>query len=97
MYSFDQEKRSYLTDLAYSHRGSIVYTTDPQEAVKNTDFIYADTFVSMGEESIADIKTRHFDGYQVNTELMSLAKKNCYFMHCLPAHRGVEVTDAVMD
>jgi ornithine carbamoyltransferase len=51
----------------------------------------------MWEESISATKIQHFNGYQVNTELMSLANKDCHFMHCLPAHRGVEVTDDVMD
>ena len=59
--------------------------------------VYTDTFVSMGEEEEFDEKMKSFAGFQVNSKLLSHAKKGCYFMHCLPAHRGIEVTDEVID
>jgi ornithine carbamoyltransferase len=69
----------------------------PKEAVKGADVVYSDTWVSMGDEAEAEKRLKAFDGYQINTELMNEAKPDAIFMHCLPAHRGQEVTDEVMD
>mgnify|MGYP001303436636 FL=1 len=66
------------------------------EAVTDSGVIYTDIFVSMGEEHMKD-KFSAFEGFQVNEELASHARENFLFMHCLPAHRGEEVTDAVID
>ncbi|MGD1022349.1 MAG: ornithine carbamoyltransferase [Candidatus Sulfotelmatobacter sp.] len=71
--------------------------TDPHEAVAGVDAIYTDAWVSMGQERETDERTRIFPPYQVNEELMAEAAPHAVFMHCLPAHRGLEVTDAVMD
>ena len=70
---------------------------DPHEAVAGADAVYTDAWVSMGHEPQADERARIFPPYQVNAELMSEAAPDAVFMHCLPAHRGLEVTDAVMD
>ena len=59
--------------------------------------IYTDTWTSMGQEQEAEVRRRAFAPYQVNPELFSNAKPDAIFMHCLPAHRGEEVTDAVID
>jgi len=70
---------------------------DPEEAVKNADIIYADVWISMGMEKEREERLKVFKPYQVNAELISKAKKDVLVMHCLPAHRGEEVTDDVLD
>jgi ornithine carbamoyltransferase len=70
---------------------------DPFSAVKGADIIYTDVWVSMGDEAEKEKRERAFMPYQVNSKLMKAAKKDCIFMHCLPAHRGCEVTDDVVD
>lgn len=75
----------------------VEYLEDPFQAVKGADAVYTDTFVSMGQESERDAKLKVFAGYQVNEELFAAADQDALFMHCLPAHRGEEVTSAVMD
>ncbi|MBU0558117.1 MAG: ornithine carbamoyltransferase [Bacteroidetes bacterium] len=70
---------------------------DPVEAVKNADIVYTDVWASMGQESEASERRNHFMNYQVNSDLVKNAKEDYLFMHCLPAHRGDEVTDEVAD
>ncbi len=71
---------------------------DPREATKNADVVLTDTFVSMGDDGEKEARLKaFFPEYQVNEQLMALAKPDAIFMHCLPAHRGEEVTDAVID
>jgi ornithine carbamoyltransferase len=70
---------------------------DPRWAVAGADAVYTDTWVSMGQEGSREEKLRAFAGFQVNAELMRLAKPEAVFLHCLPAHRGEEVTDEVLD
>ena len=75
----------------------IVIERDPKEAVKNADIIYTDVWASMGQEEEAAARKKIFKPFQVNEALVSLAKKSVKVMHCLPAHRGDEITDGVMD
>ncbi len=70
---------------------------DPKEAVKGADVIYTDVWASMGQEAEAAERKRVFQSYQVNDELISYASSDVKVMHCLPAHRGDEITDEVMD
>ena len=71
--------------------------TDPVEAVKDADVIYTDVWASMGQEAEAEERRKHFVRYQVNPGLVKNAKDDYIFMHCLPAHRGDEVVDEVID
>nr|Q6N0J0.1 RecName: Full=Ornithine carbamoyltransferase; Short=OTCase [Rhodopseudomonas palustris CGA009]CAE30212.1 ornithine carbamoyltransferase [Rhodopseudomonas palustris CGA009] len=85
-----------LRDWIKASGAAITIGTDPEEAVRGADCVVTDTWVSMGDK---DGEHRHnlLKPYQVNAKLMSLAHKDAIFMHCLPAHRGEEVTDEVID
>jgi ornithine carbamoyltransferase len=86
------------TAMARSTGGRITLTNDPQVAVKGADCVMTDTFVSMGDETEKEERERTFlPRYQVDGKLMSLAKRDAIFEHCLPAHRGEEVTSEVID
>ena len=82
--------------LAEQSGARIELTEDPVEAVRGVDFVYTDTWTSMGQEQEAEERRRIFADYQVNAELLSHTA-NARFMHCLPAHRGEEVTADVLD
>jgi ornithine carbamoyltransferase len=77
--------------------GALEITNDPVAAVRGADAIYTDVWTSMGQESEAQPRKMIFSSFQVNSELMSHARDTALFMHCLPAHRGEEVTDEVID
>ncbi|KAK3043269.1 hypothetical protein RJ639_002512 [Escallonia herrerae] len=77
--------------------GKIEITNDPKEAVKGADVVYSDVWASMGQKEEAAYRRQVFRGFQVDEELMKLAGPKAYFMHCLPAERGVEVTDGVIE
>jgi len=80
-----------------AHGATLTLTSGPSEAVDGADAVYTDVWASMGQEKESAKRARVFQSYQVNERLMMAAGSRALFMHCLPAHRGVEVTDAVID
>lgn len=70
---------------------------DPKEAAKDAHILYTDTWVSMGQEAEVDARRQAFKGYQINNDLLRIARSDVKVMHCLPAHRGEEITDDVID
>ncbi len=83
--------------IASQHGGSITVTTDPVAAVRDAQVVYTDTWTSMGQEDEAQVRRQAFQSYQVNEALLAQAPRLAGVMHCLPAHRGEEITDAVAD
>src|SRR5258708_7432902 len=92
-YQLDQETLNRVALMGLN----VELTEDPNEAVQAADVLYTDTWTSMGQEEEAEKRRRIFPPYQVNEALLSRAKKHAVVLHCLPAHRGEEITDAVAD
>lgn len=82
---------------AAEYGGSVTVLHDPKEAIADADVVYTDTWASMGQEAEKEIRKKAFAGYQVDSAMMALAKPDAIFMHCLPAYRGWEVTEEVME
>jgi ornithine carbamoyltransferase len=83
--------------FATKSKAKIVLSNDPKEAARSADFIYTDVWASMGQEKEAVKRKKAFRGFTVDKKLVSLAKEDCKIMHCLPAHRGEEISDEVID
>ena len=96
-YCFSQDDLDYFWVLASENWWKFDVFHDVNEWVVNADIIYTDTFISMWEEDTADEKIKFFTDYQVNEDVIYHTGKKSYFMHCLPAHRGEEVTNEVID
>jgi ornithine carbamoyltransferase len=96
-YQLSQETIQQITTNIGTHGTKIESMQDPQLAVENADVIYTDTWVSMGQEAEVQRREQVFAGYQVNRDLIQQAKPNTIVLHCLPAHRGQEITDDVAD
>ncbi len=96
-YALDDAVLKTAREYAEASGSSILCTGDPGEAVDRADVVYTDVWTSMGQESQAETRRHDFAGFQVNGELLARAKEDAIFMHDLPAHRGEEVTDDVMD
>lgn len=86
-----------LSEALLDATSEIVVHNDPERAVKDADVVYTDVWISMGQEEIATNKLKKFKGFQINEKLLSLAKPSASVMHCLPAKRGMEITDGVID
>jgi len=90
-----EPEKSFVARLRREKAGMV--TNDPIAAAKDADVIYTDTWTSMGQEREAAKRRRDFKGFQVNAALLKHAKRDAVVMHCLPAHRGEEITDEVID
>ncbi|MHC1593401.1 MAG: Rossmann-fold NAD(P)-binding domain-containing protein, partial [Methermicoccaceae archaeon] len=77
--------------------GDITLTHDPEQAASDADVLYTDVWTSMGQEGEQEGRHAAFKGFQINEKLLSLASPECTVLHCLPAHRGEEITDAVIE
>ena len=96
-YEMKSSIRDQASEIAERNGNTLEMHTRPQQAVAGADVIYTDTWVSMGQEAEARQRKGEFDGFQVNQDLLRFAKDNTVVMHCLPAHRGEEITDDVID
>ena len=96
-YDPDQDIVDKAKEIGKENGGEIDVQRKPSKAVKDADVIYTDVWVSMGDEEEKEKRMNDFEGYQINKELISNADDDVIVMHCLPAHRGVEITSEVMD
>jgi ornithine carbamoyltransferase len=96
-YEPDPEVIALASSAAKISGSSINVLNSPTDGICDADVVYTDVWASMGQEAEREERLKAFMNFQVNAELMKLARKNAIFMHCLPAHRGEEVTDDVMD
>ena len=87
--TFRKTRKAGLSVVEISH--------DPKQAVKGADVVYTDVWASMGQKDQAETRKKRFKGFQVNDDLMAATGKKTFFMHCLPAERGVETTDSVLE
>jgi ornithine carbamoyltransferase len=90
-----QPEKSFVARLKREKLGLL--TENPLEAVRGADVIYTDTWTSMGQEAEAERRRRDFEGFQVNRAMLRHAARDAIVMHCLPAHRGEEITEEVLD
>ena len=96
-YEIDDKIKEIALNEAKNSGAKIEFTNDPKAAVKDVDVVVTDTWVSMGQEDEKEKRIKDFKGYEVNEELMGLAKKDAIFMHCLPAYRGYEVSEEIFE
>jgi len=90
------EPKKEILDYGRS-KSNVEILDDPVKAIEGADVVYTDVWTSMGQEREKRRRLRKFKKFQLNPKLLSLASKNCLVMHCLPAHRGEEITDSVID
>jgi ornithine carbamoyltransferase len=91
------EPDTNIVEKAKSLGGDITYIREPEEAVNEADVIYTDVWTSMGQEEEREKRLKVFSEYQVNMRLLEGANEDVIVLHCLPAHRGEEITDEVIE
>jgi len=96
-YAVDDETFNLAQNTALGTGAEIFCTEDPRQAVTDADIVYTDVWTSMGQEAEAEARRQAFSGYQVDAELLSLAREDAILMHPLPAHRGEEVAEGILD
>jgi ornithine carbamoyltransferase len=96
-YSPDPDVLRRAQENAKRSGSQIVVVDDPKEAAVDSDVLYTDVWISMGEEKERAKRLRAFRGFQINSEILKLAARDAIVMHCLPAHRGMEITDEVIE
>jgi ornithine carbamoyltransferase len=96
-YAIDDESLNLARNTARSTGAEVFCTEDPRQAVADADIVYTDVWTSMGQEAEAKARRKAFAKYQVDANLLSLAREDAILMHPLPAHRGEEITDEVID
>lgn len=96
-YDMPQDAIRTAMDFAAVSGSHLSFCRDPFDAVQGAQVIYTDTWVSMGQEAETEKRLKIFQPYQVNSDLVAKAEKDCIVMHCLPSHRGQEITDEVQD
>ena len=96
-YSLNKEKLHLSIKEAELKNIKILLTSNVEEGVSDADIVYTDVWASMGQDEERDLRVKEFAGYCVDSRVMSMAKNEALFMHCLPAHRGEEVSASVID
>lgn len=96
-YRPDKKISKIAQDIGKGNKTSVEIINSPEEAVADADVLYTDVWVSMGDEEERDSRLEVFAPYQLNDDILKEAKEDCLVMHCLPAHRGEEITDEVID
>jgi ornithine carbamoyltransferase len=96
-YELDKPALRLAKKFAAQSGAKIVTTVEPRRAVENADVVYTDVWTSMGQEAEAEVRRRAFASYQVDSTLLSCAKKGALFMHPLPAHHGEEIAEGLLD
>ena len=93
----DYQPDAQVLDFVKQYPGKFLMTDKPLEAAKDADVIFTDVWASMGQEDEKAVREKAFAGYQVNAELLAVAHEGCMVQHCLPAHRGEEITEEVFE
>ena len=96
-YGPDPDTLAFARKEVEANGGSLALIHDPREAAQGADVLYTDVWTSMGQEAESAKRRQDFQGFQVDAALVRLAKPDALVMHCLPAHRGEEITDEVLD
>ena len=96
-YECDSSVVAKAQELAQKSGAKLIFTNDPKEAVAGADVVTTDTWVSMGQEDEKEKRIKDFEGFMVDSNIMSLAKSDAIFLHCLPAYRGYEVSEEVFE